>query len=78
MRKTEEFDRRVSLRLTEEFANEIDEFIKKSGMSFTEFLRRACREKLDREKDSSAPQVSREELKELIREVLEERKEDRG
>lgn len=44
-----QFERRITLRLPEELAEEIDASVKISGMSFTEFLRRACREKLDRE-----------------------------
>lgn len=48
-----EFDRRVSLRLPEKLASEIEEFIAENGMPFTEFLRRACREKLEREKKMS-------------------------
>ena len=66
MRKTDEYDRRVSLRLPENFAAEIDEFIAERGMSFTEFLRRACREKLDREAGTAPDaQVSRAEFDEL-------------
>ena len=68
-------EHRVTLRLPETLYQEIEEFTDRSGMSITEFLRRACREKLDRENGRAAPQVSREELKELIKEVLEERKE---
>lgn len=49
-----EFDRRISLRLPEKLALEIEGYIAESGMSFTEFLRRACREKLERDKKLSS------------------------
>lgn len=52
MAKKEE-ERRVSLRIPESLALEIEVLISKKGMSFTEFLRRACREKLQREKDEN-------------------------
>lgn len=57
MAKKEE-ERRVSLRIPESLALEIQVSISKNGMSFTEFLRRACREKLQREKDENQLQES--------------------
>lgn len=52
MSSTEDPERRVSLRLPESLAIKIDKSIERSGMSFTEFLRRACREKLKRDEES--------------------------
>lgn len=52
MSKKEEEERRISLRLPESLALAIEKNIEESGLSFVEFLRRACREKLEREKDS--------------------------
>ena len=59
-------EHRVTLRLPEILYQEIESFTGKTGMSITEFLRRACREKLDRE-NGTAPdaQVSRAEFDEL-------------
>lgn len=57
MAKKEE-ERRVSLRIPESLALEIQVSISKNGMTFTEFLRRACREKLQREKDENQLQES--------------------
>ena len=50
----------------------MESFTENNGMTITEFLRRACREKLDRE-NGTAPdaQVSRAEFDELKRRLAE-------
>ena len=65
-------EHRLTLRLPENLYQEIESFTDETGMSITEFLRRACREKLDRE-NGTAPdaQVSRAEFDELKRRFAE-------
>lgn len=70
MAKNTEYDRRVSLRLPGKLCNEIEEFIEPSGMSFTEFLRRACREKLDRDRELETISITKEELRAAIQSEL--------
>lgn len=73
MRKRECEDRRLTLRLPEDIAKMVDKTIEISGISYTEWIRRACQEKLDRERGLSAS-LTREEIDEIIeakiREVL--------
>ena len=72
MRKSEERLHQLTLRLPEILYREIESFTESNGMNITEFLRRACREKLDRE-NGTAPdaQVSRAEFDELKRRFAE-------
>jgi len=56
MTQTDNYGRRLTLRLPEELATEIEEYTNGIGMTFTEFLRRACREKLDRDSGRSVDQ----------------------
>lgn len=65
-------ERRFTLRLPDNLAKEIDSFVESSGMTMTEFVRRALREKLDRE-NGTAPdaQVSRAEFDDLKRRFAE-------
>ena len=65
-------EHRLTLRLPENLYQEIESFTDETGMSITEFLRRACREKLDRE-NGTAPdaQVSRAEFDDLKRRFAE-------
>ncbi len=72
MKKDAEMERRLTVRLPEELAEEIDNFTNEVGMSFAEFLRRACQEKLDRAAGISPPCVDKETMRGLILEVLEE------
>lgn len=64
------------MRLPENLAQEINDFISESGMSFTEFLRRACREKLDREQrdrsvgESSGSYLSQEDFNRMLKAAL--------
>lgn len=67
-------EHRVTLRLPEELYQEIETFTSSSGMSITEFLRRACREKLDHMQTPALDTVDNDRLKQLIREVLAEGK----
>ena len=62
----------MTLRLPENLYQEIESFTDETGMSITEFLRRACREKLDRE-NGTAPDapVSRAEFDDLKRRFAE-------
>lgn len=62
----------MTLRLPEILYREIESFTESNGMNITEFLRRACREKLDRE-NGTAPdaQVSRAEFDDLKRRFAE-------
>ncbi|MDE2519586.1 MAG: ribbon-helix-helix domain-containing protein [Methanocorpusculum sp.] len=71
MKKEIEYGRRVSLRLPDELADEIDAFTKERGMSFTEFLRRASREKLDRDSGTGTNKHN-EMIKQAVYEVLKE------
>ena len=72
MRKSEERLHQLTLRLPEILYREIESFTESNGMSITEFLRRACREKLDREAGTApdAP-VSRAEFDDLKRRFAE-------
>lgn len=72
MRKSEERLHQLTLRLPEILYREIESFTESNGMNITEFLRRACREKLDRE-NGTAPdaQVSRAEFDDLKRRFAE-------
>ena len=72
MRKSEERLHQLTLRLPEILYREIESFTESNGMSITEFLRRACREKLDRE-NGTAPDapVSRAEFDDLKRRFAE-------
>ena len=65
-------EHRLTLRLPENLYQEIESFTDETGMSITEFLRRACREKLDRE-NGTAPDapVSRAEFDDLKRRFAE-------
>lgn len=65
-------ERRFTLRMPEELAQEIDLITEKTGINMTEFIRRACREKLDRE-NGTAPDapVSRAEFDDLKRRFAE-------
>jgi metal-responsive CopG/Arc/MetJ family transcriptional regulator len=49
MEKNSENEIRTSVRIPESLYNEVEKFISLSGMPFIEFLRRALREKLDRD-----------------------------
>ena len=66
MKNEGDMERRFTLRLPDDLAKEIDSFVESSGMTMTQFVRRALREKLDRE-NGTAPdaQVSRAEFDEL-------------
>lgn len=72
MRKSDEKLYQLTLRLPEVLYREIESFTENNGMTITEFLRRASREKLDRE-NGTAPdaQVSRAEFEELKRRFAE-------
>ena len=74
MKKSDEKLHSLYIRIPETFWIEISEYALHKGMTVTEFAKRAFRDYMV--KDRGAPQVSREELKELIKEVLEERKEE--
>ena len=66
-------ERRFTLRLPDDLAEEIDSFIENSGMTATEFVRRACREKLDREKNGVPEvQILRAEFGERIEQLEKE------
>lgn len=69
MKKKEEPERRTSLRLPESLAKRIDDRIEITGMSFTEFVKRACQEKLERDADPAPGYVTREEFEALRRSV---------
>lgn len=51
MRKKGEDGRKFTLRISEKLGNEIDLYVNKSGMTTQDFIRRACWEKLTREKE---------------------------
>ena len=69
----ENTEHRVTLRLPEILYQEVESFTEESGMSVTEFLRRACREKLDREKGIvPRDMISRAEFEETIKRLDEE------
>lgn len=70
MKKREEPERRTSLRLPESLAKQIDEYNKETGMSFTEFVKRACQEKLSRETNSVNSYVTRAEFEELQNRIM--------
>ena len=74
MMKRKEDVHALIVRIEESIYAEIFEHVSNTGMSMNEFMKRAALEKMKRDRGEGAPQVSREELKELIREVLEERK----
>lgn len=62
----------MTLRLPEILYREIESFTESNGMNITEFLRRACREKLDREAGTAPDaQVSRAEFDDLKRRFAE-------
>lgn len=65
-----EKDRRITIRMPVKLADEIDAELEKSGMSFTEFLRRACREKLDRDRELETISITKEELRAAIQSEL--------
>lgn len=72
MRKSEERLHQLTLRLPEILYREIESFTESNGMNITEFLRRACREKLDREAGTAPDaQVSRAEFDDLKRRFAE-------
>ena len=72
MKNEGDMERRFTLRLPDNLAKEIDSFVESSGMTMTEFVRRALREKLDRE-NGTAPDapVSRAEFDDLKRRFAE-------
>ena len=73
MRFEDNLDRRFTLRLPEGLAKEIDLFVEERGMTATEFVRRALREKLDREKGIvPRDMISRAEFEEVIKRLDEE------
>lgn len=81
MRKDKQKDKndfQTTIRMPSSVWEEILSITEPRGMTAMEWIRRAIKDGIEREKTGGAPQVSREELKELIKEVLEERKEDRG
>lgn len=66
MKNEGDMERRFTLRLPDDLAKEIDTFVESSGMTMTQFVRRALREKLDREAGTAPDaQVSRAEFDEL-------------
>ena len=70
-----QMERRITLRLPEELAKEVDVSIEVSGMPFTEFLRRACREKLDRDAvltDADGKPLTRGDVYKKLDEMLPE------
>lgn len=69
MKKKDEPERRTSLRLPESLAKKIDDRIEETGMSFTEFVKRACQEKLERDAEPAPAYVTRAEFEALRRSV---------
>lgn len=69
--KKRDDDKRMTVRLPTDLADEIEVYLSSSGMPFTEFLRRACREKLDREAGRDATDQDGQ-IKQAIYEVLKE------
>lgn len=50
MKKKGEDGRKFTLRISENLGIEIDGYVERTGMSIQDFIRRACWEKLEREK----------------------------
>jgi Arc/MetJ-type ribon-helix-helix transcriptional regulator len=71
---TNDEDRRMTIRIPESMAKEIDNSIERSGMPFAEWVRRAFRDKLDQESGDihALKKVEDERVKQLMRDVLEE------
>lgn len=56
--------------MPEDLAIEIDDYQDRTGVSLVEFVRRACREKLDR--DSGKGTTDQDKIKQAVYEVLKE------
>lgn len=71
MRKKGEDGRKFTLRISENLGLEIDDYIQNFGMTTQEFIRRACWEKIQREKEgiqlreSESPYLSKKQIEAL-------------
>ena len=56
----------MTLRMPRELYVELCEYTENTGSNVTEFVRRACREKLDREKKNTITPLTKEDLRTAI------------
>ena len=64
-------EKRFTCRLPAALVDEINEYLEKTGMPLIEFIRRASREKLDRDKEGSENiYITKDQVREIIREEL--------